>query len=124
MEALARIHGVVIHGRGLGHTVGMPTANILFPSSLEIEEGVYASYVHLDGKRYIGVTNIGRRPTVDDSDQVTVETNIVAFDEMIYGKEIEIDVMCRLRPIRKMESLDKVKAQVDLDKEKAVSLLG
>ena len=79
---------------------------------------------YIDGKRYIGVTNIGHRPTVDEDDRITVETTIIGFDEDIYGKEIELGIMCFLRPTMKMESLEKVKTQVDIDKARAVDLLG
>ena len=124
MEPIASIRGRVVHGKGLGHTVGMPTANTSLIGSLPLGEGVYASYVYIDGKRYIGVTNIGHRPTVDADDRITVETTIIGFDEDIYGKEIELGIMCFLRPTIKMESLEKVKAQVDIDKARAVDLLG
>ena len=123
MTPLAVLTGIVIHGKGLGHTVGMPTANTSFSQSLPIAEGVYASYVRIDGEKYIGVTNIGHRPTVDSDDRITVETNIIDFDEDIYGKEIQLDLMVFLRPVRKMESLEMVKRQVDDDKEKALELL-
>ena len=69
------------------------------------------------------MTNIGHRPTVDSDDRITVETNIIDFDEDIYGKEIQLDLMVFLRPVRKMESLEMVKRQVDDDKEKALELL-
>ena len=123
MTPLAVLTGIVIHGKGLGHTVGMPTANTSFSQSLPIAEGVYASCVRIDGEKYIGVTNIGHRPTVDSDDRITVETNIIDFDEDIYGKEIQLDLMVFLRPVRKMESLEMVKRQVDDDKEKALELL-
>ena len=123
MTPLAVLTGIVIHGKGLGHTVGMPTANTSFSQSLPIAEGVYASCVRIDGEKHIGVTNIGHRPTVDSDDRITVETNIIDFDEDIYGKEIQLDLMVFLRPVRKMESLEMVKRQVDDDKKKALELL-
>ena len=52
MEPIASIRGRVVHGKGLGHTVGMPTANTSLIGSLPLGEGVYASYVYIDGKIY------------------------------------------------------------------------
>ena len=80
---------------------------------------------HMFGsERYTGVTNIGRRPTVDSDDRITIETNIIGFDDDIYGKQIQLDIMYFLRPVRRMESLGMVKRQVDEDRKRAVDLLG
>lgn len=124
MEPLAVLNGTVVHGNGLGRTVGMPTANLLPSGSQNLPEGVYASYVHIGSERYTGVTNIGRRPTVDSDDRITIETNIIGFDDDIYGKQIQLDIMYFLRPVRRMESLGMVKRQVDEDRKRAVDLLG
>ena len=124
MEPLAVMSGTVIHGKGLGRTVGMPTANIAWEGGLPLPEGVYASYATVEGKRYTGVTSIGRRPTVDSDERITVETNIIGFGKDIYGEEITLSLMCFLRPIRKMGSLEEVKAEVDKDRRRAVLLLG
>ena len=124
MFPIAVITGTVIHGKGLGRTVGMPTANLRPQRGSEIPlEGVYASVVHLKDGTFIGVTNIGRRPTVDNDSRATIETNIESFDKDIYGETMTLTVMYFLRPIRRMESLKEVRAQVQKDKEKAKELL-
>ena len=124
MDPIAIIRGTVVHGKGLGRTVGMCTANLAPEAGCAIpSDGVYASIVAIGEERYIGVTNIGRRPTVDAEERRTIETNIIGFSRDIYGVRIELRIMCFIRPIRRMESLMKVRELVDMDKEEAISLL-
>ncbi|MDO4197843.1 MAG: riboflavin kinase [Erysipelotrichaceae bacterium] len=114
--------GIVVHGQARGSKVGMPTANIALPDTLkDIEYGVYACVVYLDEKKYLGVVNIGKRPTVDDKE--SIEVHILDFDEDIYGKDIRLDVYEYLRPIRKFDSLEEVKNQVDKDIIKTEEIL-
>lgn len=124
MQPISIITGIIVHGKGLGRTVGMPTAN-LSPSrgSAIPQEGVYASYAYLKEGVFIGVTNIGRRPTVDHEERMTIETNINSFDKDIYGETMTLCIMYFLRPIRKMNSLEDVRNQVKKDMKKAISLL-
>ena len=124
-EPIALLRGRIVHGKGLGRTVGMPTANLeTVPGSVIPSEGVYASRVFLRSGEYIGVTNIGPRPTVDRSPARTVETNIIGFDDDIYGEDMLLSVEAFLRPVRKMGSLTEVKEQVEKDKAEAQRLLG
>ena len=124
MHEIAIITGKIIHGKGLGRTVGMPTANLSPVRGSEIpHEGVYASIVNLRDGSFIGVTNIGRRPTVDHEKRVTIETNIASFDKDIYGETMILDIMYRLRSTRKMNSLEEDRNQVRKDMQKALSLL-
>lgn len=116
MKLPIKIKEKVKEGRGKGHTVGMPTANISYDfSDSDIEYGVYGSYAYVDGKRYKSVTNVGLRPSVDDSEIPTMETHILDFDEDIYGKEIEIELVFYIRGIKKFNGLEEVKQQVDKD---------
>lgn len=124
MQPIAVINGVIVHGKGLGRTVGMPTANLNPARGMEIpQQGVYASIVHLRDGVFTGVTNIGERPTVDNDSRITIETNICDFDRDIYGEQMTLDIMYFLRPIRKMKSLEEVRNQVKKDKEEARKLL-
>ena len=121
---IAEISGTVVHGKGLGHTVGMPTANLLPDRSMEIPaEGVYASKVYLPEGVFIGVTNIGERPTVDNDRRFTIETNIHAFDKDIYGERMTLEVIYFLRSIQRMRSLEEVRDQVRKDMGRAIELL-
>jgi riboflavin kinase/FMN adenylyltransferase len=77
----------------------------------------------VEGKKYLAVTNIGLRPTVDQEQQVTVEAHILDFDQDIYGKSVELEVHKFLRPIRKFTSLEEVQKQVEKDIEEAKQYL-
>ena len=106
-------------GNQLGRTVGMPTANFNSASLVDTlpEDGVYGSIVTLpDGTEKYGVTNIGTKPSVDESGKHNVETHILDFDGDLYGLDLTVRIVKRLRDIKKFNSLEEVKAQVDLDK--------
>ena len=109
------LKGEVVHGKALGRTVGMPTANLKVSVGTLPENGVYATRITIDGQKYLSVTNIGSRPSVDENEQVTVETYILDFDEDIYGKKVELELHQFLRPIQKFNSLEEVFAQVKKD---------
>ena len=112
--------GEIVHGRALGRTVGMPTANIQIQDANVLPEvGVYATRIQVDGGVYPSVTNIGRRPTVDDESHITVETFIIDFNQEIYGEQVVLEVHKFLRPIQKFESLQEVQKQVQKDIESA-----
>ena len=114
------LRGKVVHGRALGRTVGMPTANIqIQDTSILPECGVYATRIQIGDAVYTSVTNIGRRPTVDDESYITVETFIIDFNEEIYGQFVELEVYKFLRPIQKFSSLEEVQKQVEKDIEEA-----
>lgn len=108
--------GTVMHGKGRGKTVGMPTINLSIPPNKKRPpEGVYATITHIDGKTYKGVTNIGRRPSVDTDDTVTIETFLFDFRRDIYGQKISLDVYTLIRNVMKFDGLEAVKAQVQKD---------
>lgn len=111
-----KIIGTVIHGLGNGKKIGMPTANLDIKDIHEnIIYGVYACKVLIHNNYYLGVCNVGNRPTVDKNK--TVEVTILDFNEDIYGKDIEIDLIKKIRDIKKFNNLDEVKKQVDKDIE-------
>ena len=113
---LCRLTGTVVHGKGKGHTVGMPTAN-LQPGSGQVlpPEGVYAALAEVGGQTYRAVTNVGRRPTVDSESRKTVESLLLDYTGDLYGREMDLRFYRRLREIRKFPSLQAVKDQVDAD---------
>ena len=109
--------GEVVRGKSLGRTVGMPTANLCITEGIIPEEGVYATRIQIGDVVYTSVTNIGRRPTVDDESYITVETFILDFNEEIYGQFVKLEVYKFLRPIQKFSSLEEVQKQVEKDIE-------
>lgn len=110
--------GKIVHGKALGRTVGMPTANIEVVDGKMLPEcGVYDTRITTAGRRYPAVTNIGTRPSVDDKQHVTVEAHILDFHEDIYGEDVILEVLEFLRPIQKFGSLEEVQLQVAKDIE-------
>lgn len=105
----------VIDGDKRGRTLGFPTINQELPPELVLPKfGVYQSEVTVDGVRYKGVTNIGRRPTVG-TDKVLSETHIIDFNENIYGKTVDIRPIGFIRPERKFSSFDELARQIESD---------
>ena len=113
--------GIVCHGRHLGSTIGFPTANLTFaPGVLVPAHGVYAGRLEIEGETepQYAVTNIGVRPTVDDSDRVTVESYILDFSADLYGKQIRLEFLEFLRPERKFASLAELTEQIGKDADR------
>ena len=110
--------GSVVPGRGLGHTIGIPTANITPPEGVLLPKaGVYACSATVEKKTYLAVTNIGSRPTVEGH-HVTVEPWILDFEGYLYGKELILAFHEFLRPEEKFPSLEELKAQLLKDAAK------
>ena len=110
------IQGTVQHGNRIGRTLGMPTVNLL-PSSDKLMPpcGVYDSSVQYDGRIYKSITNIGYKPTVSDDKIIGVESYIYDFNEDIYGKEIDVCLYKFKRAEQKFDSLEALKAQLQID---------
>ncbi|MCH1960810.1 MULTISPECIES: bifunctional riboflavin kinase/FAD synthetase [Romboutsia] len=109
------IKGEVIHAKKLGRTIGFPTANIQGDKNMIIpKNGIYATKVYIDGNTYYGATNIGFNPTVN-GDKLSIETNILDFNEDIYGKIIKVEFLERIRDERKFSSLEELKQQLKKD---------
>ncbi len=105
------------HGRQLGRTIGIPTANLVAPPHVLLpRRGVYAAKITLpDGRAFGGVTNVGVRPTVNRGQDVTVEPWILDFDGDLYGQAIRVEFYRRLRDERKFDSLAALRSQIETD---------
>ena len=111
------ISGVVVPGKQLGRTLGIPTANIRLEEGLVVPKfGVYACRVNIDGESFAAVTNVGVRPTVSGVG-VTVEPWILDFDGNLYGQEITLEFHRFLRPETKFDGLEALKTQINRDAE-------
>lgn len=112
------IVGEVVHGKQLGRTIGMPTANIV-PSDKKYlpPNGVYVAGVRIKGdeKQYYGICNIGVKPTVDDTVCTGVETFIFDFHEDLYGKQVSVQLMEFVRPEMKFNSVEELAEQMHKD---------
>ena len=111
------LHGVVVAGNRLGRTIGYPTANMQLyePLKLVPANGVYLVEVETLGRHFFGMTNIGVRPTVSGAGARTIETHIFDFDELIYGLDLRLRFVTRIREERRFGSLDDLKVQLSAD---------
>ena len=106
--------GSVIHGEGRGTGLGFPTANLAIPDVLLPPDGVYATRVRLRGKVWPSVTNIGFKPTFDGRER-TIESFLLDCDLNLYGMDIRLDFLARLRDERRFSSSDELVAQIGRD---------
>lgn len=115
MGRLYSVTGKVSEGEKLGRTIGFPTANLSMEESmLAPGKGVYITRCILDGKAYEAISNVGVKPTVGNYD-MNIETHIFDFEGDIYGREIKVQFLKRLRDEMKFESLDDLVKQIERD---------
>lgn len=117
------LYGVVVAGNRIGRTMGFPTANMQLYEPLKLipGNGVYAVRVHTLGKEWKGMCNIGNRPTVGSGNACTVETNIFGFDEDIYGLDIKVTFVKKIRDEVKFSSIDALRDQLQKDRKLCLS---
>lgn len=119
------LRGVVVAGNRLGRTLGFPTANMQLyePLKLVPGNGVYFVRVKVLGKEFLGMCNIGMRPTVAVGGSRTIETNIFGFDEDIYGLDLELSFVAKIRDEVRFGSVDQLKAQLEKDRDTCLSMM-
>ena len=114
------VWGEVVHGAHLGHTIGIPTINIMPEKTKLVPKfGVYVTTIDFDGRIYHGVTNVGTKPSVSDENIVGIETHILDYNGDLYGKFVKVTFQSFLRPEMKFNSIDELKNQMNADKSKA-----
>lgn len=108
--------GTVVHGAGIGRVLGFPTANISPADNEQMLplDGVYETDVTVDGNHFKGVMNIGMKPTVNGKER-TNEVHIIGFGGDIYGKEIAVQFVRRLRGEQVFENVDALRQQIEQD---------
>ena len=111
------LNGTVVSGRRIGHQLGYPTANLRpdHPDKLIPANGVYAVRVETEGRTYGGMLNIGRRPTLDNGDDRSIEVHIFDFDRDIYHEPLRLSFIRRIREERKFDSVDQLTEQLHRD---------
>jgi riboflavin kinase/FMN adenylyltransferase len=113
------IDGTVVHGDHRGRTLGFPTANLCTDNELLPPNGVYATTARVGSMVLPSVTNIGTRPTVDQTATVRIETHVFNLDKDLYGSRLRIGFVQRLRDERAFASLDALREQIDADCQRA-----
>ena len=119
------LHGVVVAGNRIGRTLGFPTANMQLYEPLKLVPGNGAYFVRVDtvGRWFYGMCNIGHRPTVGSGNARTIETNIFGFDEDIYGLDIKVTFIRKIRDEIRFASLEELKNQLVNDRDSCLALL-
>ena len=109
------VEGEILHGRGMGHKVFFPTANIV-PSKMKLmpPNGVYATLSYFDDGVYKGISNVGYKPTVGET-FLGVETYLYECDRDLYGKFCKVELLAYQRPEMKFDSFESLKAQIQSD---------
>lgn len=117
------LHGRVVTGAGRGAGMGIPTANLdIDPEHAIPLDGVYVTRAYIDGRSYHSVTNIGRNPTFGNSERV-VEVYIIDYSGDLYGREVSIDIVERLRGEERFGSAEELKKQIAEDVKKGKAIL-
>ncbi len=114
-----KIGGTVIKGNKIGRTIGFPTANITYPKEkVKIPFGVYSTIVTVTGKTYKGMLNYGIKPTINKECKPVAEVHIIEFNKDIYGENIQIEILDKIRDEKKFNSLEGLKQQITEDMKK------
>jgi riboflavin kinase/FMN adenylyltransferase len=111
------LSGEVIKGNQLGRTIGFPTANIQVEDTTKIipGNGVYLVKIYHKNSLLIGVMNIGTRPTVSDKTENRIEIHIFDFNEDLYGQQLEVEVLKKVRDEKKFDSIEQLSRQIEQD---------
>jgi len=119
------LSGIVITGDQKGRTIGFPTANLEVADAKKLipANGVYAVRVFWQGKSYDGVMNIGHRPTVLTTNELRLEVHIFDFSASLYGEELRVHFIDKIREEIKFESIHALQAQIKKDCEQAKAIL-
>ena len=115
------VDGQVVHGRGRGREIGVPTANLHTQNELIPPHGVYATTLTVDGIVRAGITNIGVRPTFGETD-TSIETHLLGYTDDLYGKDVRLSFVQRLRDERRFPDVDALRAQIAADRQRAERL--
>ena len=118
------VKGLVVHGDKKGRSLGYPTANLWIPEKYKLipADGSYATKVNIEGKMYGSMTNIGIRPTIDGAVH-KIETNIFNFDGQLYGKNLKLQFIMRLRDEMRFSGVHELKTQLARDKIETIKIL-
>lgn len=116
------LYGTVVDGRRVGRTLGFPTANITaHPEMVVPANGVYITKTKYEDRWVNSITNVGIAPTLRNESVFSIETHLLDFNEDIYGKDIEVCFIHKLRGERKFENVEALKKQVAIDIKKTNS---
>ena len=112
--------GIVKEGKKLGRVLGFPTINVDIPADkFLVRRGVYISRVTIGDQVFHGVTNIGLRPTVEESEQDIAETHLIGTDGDFYGARVKVELLSFIRPETRFAGVEELKAELAANKKQA-----
>jgi riboflavin kinase / FMN adenylyltransferase len=118
------LQGKVTRGENRGTALGFPTVNLSVNSKMAIPpDGVYVTRAYVDGKKYQAMTNIGRRPTFGENNERTIESFLLNYNQDIYGKQVKIEIIQRLREEKHFDSIEELKKQIAEDVKRGTAIL-
>lgn len=114
-----------MEGFKVGRTIGFPTANIQIWETYKVVPafGIYAVYVHVEGVKYDGMLYIGKRPTLHNGDNISIEVNLFDFDGDLYNKTLTAEFLDFVRPDEKFSDIATLKDQISRDKETVIKVI-
>lgn len=117
--------GKVVKGKGLGNTIGFPTANLDIKEAYKLipKQGVYIVKTSINNQIVFGMMNIGLNPTIDSNNKQSIEIHLFNFNESIYHKTLTIELLDRIRDEQKFDSVEDLKIQLQKDKETSLSFI-
>jgi len=114
--------GTIVEGRRRGRELGFPTANLRTDNELIPPNGVYATTLTVDGIVHAAITNIGVNPTFGDNGATTIETHVLHYNRELYGQQVQLGFVQRLRDERRFDDVDALRAQIEADCRRAERL--
>jgi riboflavin kinase/FMN adenylyltransferase len=119
------IDSAVVTGNRIGRTIDFPTINQEFKNNqLILRKGVYGSTTYVNGKKYLSVTNIGVKPTVEKDIRPLAETNIIGFEGDLYGKTVRVELLNFVRDEQKFDSVEQLKKRINADVQNVKEMYG
>ena len=117
-------YGDVIHGKSVGHKVGVPTANLKVDEHfIPLKSGVYSVNVFINGTKYRGILNKGHNPSFNYVENESIEVFIIDCDEKLYDMKLRIELLEYLREEKKFATIDDFKSQIELDKNRSINFV-
>ncbi len=113
-----QISGEIIHGKSLGHKIGVPTINQQIPAGKILPRlGVYCARVTVEDREYFGIANVGSKPTVQEEKLFGLETHLFHCNEDLYGRQAKTELLRFVRPEQRFSSVEKLREQLKQDKD-------
>jgi riboflavin kinase/FMN adenylyltransferase len=118
------LQGKVARGEHRGTGLGFPTVNLNIDTKMALPpDGVYATRAYVGGQEFQAMTNIGKRPTFGDNNERTIESFILNYNQDVYGKEVKIEIIQRLREEKHFDNIEELKKQIVEDVKLGTAIL-